>query len=254
MTDSPDWQSSPVIKNVVVQDGGKLLVVGTLYGGLTMSLSHDDSEFTMFARVALVELAAMLFVDIMRLFCVSGSDAARSANATRYGEFIGIADQHIKELSAQITRLVAAQDAVISIEASDVEKKLVWAVERLRGDHVLDRSWSEMATRLATIAMVTRSFCERAAPEYYARCQADASTTLEEWKASRPRISLADAFVRARFGIQSRLLVRLKRSVGLDIGTIKDDIDRVLAVPYFTIDNVLLGVLAAQLATQKENN
>jgi hypothetical protein len=251
VADSTDWQSSPVIKNVVVQDGGKLLVVGTLYGGLTMSLNRDESEFTMFARVALVELAAMLFVDIMRLFCVSGSDAARSVNATRYGEFVGIADQHLKELSAQITRLVAARDAVTSIEASDVEKRMVWAVERLRGEPVLDRSWSEMAARLEQIAIVTRSFCERAAPEYYTRCQTDASTSLEEWKVSTPRISSADAFVHARFGVQSKLLLRLKASVGLDIGTIKDDIDRVLAVPYFTIDNVLLSVLASQLRSRK---
>lgn len=247
MADSTDGQSSPVIKNVVVQNGGKLLVVGTLYGGLTMSLDHDESKFTIFARVALVELATMLFVDVMRLFCVSGSDAARSANLTRYGEFIGIADQHLKELSAQITRIVAAQDVVISIEASNVEKRIVWAVERLRGKPILDRSWSEMAMHLEKIAAETRSFCERAAPEYYARCQTEASTTLEEWKTSSPRISFADAFVHARFGIQSRLLVRLKAGAGLDIGTIKDDIDRVLAVPYFTIDNALLSVLASQL-------
>jgi hypothetical protein len=134
-----------------------------------------------------------------------------------------------------------------SVEASDVGKRMVWAVERFRGEPILDRSWSEMATRLEKIAVATRSFCERAAPEYYTRCQTDASTTLEEWKASSPRISLADAFVRARFGVQSRLLVRLKANVGLDISTIKDDIDRVLAVPYFAIDNALLSVLASQL-------
>ena len=133
------------------------MVVGTLYGGITVSLSEDASEYTVFARVALVELATMLFVDIMRLFCVSGSDAARNVNATRYGEFVGIADQHLKELKVQITRLVA-KDEAISIAASDVERKLVWAVERLRRQPALDRSWSEMATRLAKLAVVTRSF------------------------------------------------------------------------------------------------
>ncbi len=241
MAESTDWRS-PVIKNVMVKDGGKLLVVGTLYGGLTMSLSHDDNEFTMFARVALVELTTMLFVDIMRLFCISGSEEARNVNATRYSEFIRIADQHLKELNAQITRLVAARDAALSIAASDVEKRLVWAVERLRGEPVLDRSWSEMATRLTTIAAVTRSFCERAAPEYYARCQTDASAILTEWSLSRSQILLPDAFVRTRFGVQSRLLARLKATVGLDIGTIKDDIDRILAVPYFAIDDALLSI------------
>ena len=113
MADSTSWQSSPVIKNVVVQAGGKLLVVGTLYGGITVSLSEDASEFGVFARVALVELATMLFVDIMRLFCVSGSDAARRVNAPRYGEFVSIADQHLKELGAQITLLVATRDVAI---------------------------------------------------------------------------------------------------------------------------------------------
>jgi hypothetical protein len=176
-----DWQSSPVIKNVVVQDGGRLLVVGTLYGGLTMSLSRDDSQFAIFARVALVELSTMLFVDVMRLFCISGSDAARRANSSRHGEFISLADQHLKELGAQITRLVAARDAAISIEASQIEKKLVWALERFRGKPVLDRSWSEMATPLAKFAVETKSFCERAAPEYYAQCQTAASSTLEDW-------------------------------------------------------------------------
>jgi len=59
---------------------------------------------------------------------------------------------------------------------------------------------------------------------------------------SRPQVFQPDAFVRTRFGVQSTLLVRLKASVGLDIGTIKDDIDRILAVPYFTIDDALLGI------------
>jgi len=245
VADSTDWQSSPVIKNVVVQDGGKLLVVGTLYGGLTMSLSDGDNQYSKFARVALVELATMMFVDIMRLFCVAGSDAARQVNATRYDEFLNVADQHLKELGGQITRLVATQDAAVSIEASDVEKRLAWAVERLRRKPALDRSWSEMARHLAKIAGVTKAFCERAAPEYYARCQAPASSILEESKVTGPQISLADEFVRARFGAQSRLLLHLQVSVGLDIHTIKDDVDRVLAVPYFTIDNTLLGVFAA---------
>jgi hypothetical protein len=251
MADSTNRQSSPVIKNVVVQGDGKLLVVGTLYGGITVSLSEDASEFTVFARVALVELATMLFVDIMRLFCVSGSDVARSVNAARYREFVSIADQHQKELGAQITRLVATRDVAISVAASDVERKLIWAVEQLRREPVLDRSWSDMATHLAKIAVVTRSFCDQAAPEYYARCQTDASATLDEWKASRPQILLADAFVHARFRAQSKLLVRLKSCVGLDIGTIKNDIDRVLAVPYFTIDAALLNLLASQLKSRE---
>jgi hypothetical protein len=55
--------------------------------------------------------------------------------------------------------------------------------------------------------------------------------------------------VHARFGVQSRLLARLRATVGLDIGTIKDDIDRVLAVPYFTIDKALLAILMCQLNT-----
>jgi hypothetical protein len=251
VADSTNWQSSPVIKDVVVQAGGKLLVVGTLYGGITVSLSEDVSEFTVFARVALVELATMLFVDIMRLFCVSGSDAARSVNAPRYDEFVSIADQHLKELGAQITRLVATRDVAISVVASDMERKLIWAVERLRREPVLDRSWSEMATHLAKIAFVTRSFCDQAAAEYYARCQTEACATLEEWKSSRPQILLPDAFVHARFRAQSRLLVRLKSCVGLDIGTVKDDIDRVLAVPYFTIDAALLNIFASQLESQE---
>ena len=73
----------------------------------------------------------------------------------------------------------------------------------------------------------------------------DASTILEEWKANSSQISSADAFVHARFGIQSLLLARLKARVGFDIGTIKDDIERILAVPYFTIDDALLSVLVA---------
>jgi hypothetical protein len=106
----------------VVKDGGKLLVVGTLYGGITMSLSHDEMQYSAFTKVALVELATMLFVDVMRLFCVAGSDAARKVNIDRYSEFISVADQHLQELSAQITRSAAFREAAVSMEASQIEK------------------------------------------------------------------------------------------------------------------------------------
>lgn len=241
VTEPTGWESSPVIKNVVVQDGGKLLVVGTLYGGLTMSLNEGDSPFSTFAKVALVELSSMLFVDIMRLFCVAGSDAARDANGDRYTEFIGIADQHLKELSAQITRLVSLRDGAVSIAAAQVEKKLVWALERLRSKPRLDRPWAEMANSLAQFTLEISSFCDKAAPEYFHRCQVVARETLLASQIKNQHALLPDKFVRVRHGIQSRLLVRLKADAGLDFGTIKDDVERVLSVPYFTIDTALLS-------------
>jgi hypothetical protein len=49
-----------------------------------------------------------------------------------------------------------------------------------------------------------------------------------------------DSFVQRRFAIQSEVISWLKHTAALAIATVRDDMDRVLAVPYFTIDHHLL--------------
>lgn len=64
---------------------------------------HGAPGATKFARLTLADIAAMAFVDVMRLACVAGSNSARDVNQSRYPEFIDTADLHLTELRTQVT-------------------------------------------------------------------------------------------------------------------------------------------------------
>jgi len=49
-----------------------------------------------------------------------------------------------------------------------------------------------------------------------------------------------DRFVRVRFAIQTRILEEMRERGAFNIPTVRDDVDRRLALPYFSVDLALL--------------
>jgi hypothetical protein len=82
---------------------------------------HGAPNTAEFALLILADAVAAVFVDVMRLTCVAGSDLARAANENRYDEFVDIADEHFSDFRLQVTRL-AQDSAITTVKAcSEVE-------------------------------------------------------------------------------------------------------------------------------------
>jgi hypothetical protein len=80
------FTTSEVLATRVATAIGRYLIVDPRRSG---AASVDN-----FARNSIADGATAVFVDVMRLACVSGSPSARRVNEPRYPEFVDIADQH----------------------------------------------------------------------------------------------------------------------------------------------------------------
>ena len=194
-----------------------------------------------FVELTLVDVVTMLYVDLMRLFCVAGSDLARQVNAPRYSEFVDVADLHIAELRIYTSRLgPSATSAVIRL-CSEVERRLGWLLTRLRREPYLDRGWPEFLSVLRESSQSVATLASLAGGnEYEAR-------SVQALEAAAPTLTLPgttlsepDEFVRRRFAAQSHVVASLQETEGVAIATVRDDIDRRLAVPYFALDLELI--------------
>lgn len=185
----------------------------------------------------------MAFVDVMRLACVAGSDLARASNRPRYGEFVDVADMHLGEFRTQVTRLSAGADLDMLMKCGGVERSLAWCIERLRRGPSLDRGWGELITPLKNTAERVNALADTASRDYYAARVGEVASVVKAAVGQVPAEDLArhpDTFVQRRLSAQSAVLERMRSSGGFAAATIRDDVDRRLAIPYFTIDLELL--------------
>ena len=203
-----------------------------------------------YARTTLADIATATFLDVMRMFNVAGGDSVREANRSRYEEFVDMADQHLSEFRVQVTRLAGEPDSQLVKGCSEVENGLAWALTRLRRGPELDRLWRDFAPIMAKLAEKTNALAQLATPDYYAsRCQE--VLTLVEGKLHNSPISFSqrssDEYVRIRHFAQQLVLDKMRQTAAIAIATVRDDMDRVLAIPYFTIDLILLRQLIASI-------
>ena len=204
---------------------------------------HGARAAAQSARLSVADTSAAIFVDVMRLACVAASAAARSVNEARYGEFVDIADSHLSELRSSIPRLAPETDIDLIQQSSAVERSLGYVLVRLRRSPALDRPWTDFTLVLHEAAERVSSFAATAEPAYYVEREAEvASIIATELDALAPD-DLArspDLFVDARFAIQARVLHAMQERGGFALATVRDDVDRRLALPYFFIDLALL--------------
>jgi hypothetical protein len=230
---TPDVLASRVATSV-----GRYLIASADVG------RNNSLTTAQFVRLTISDAATMAFVDIMRLFCVSASKRARAVNESRYNEFVDIADQHLNELRIQVTRLAFDARSDIIPMCVDVERSLAWAFTRLRRGPTLDRHWFEYTADLLNAARRVDALANAAGGIHYASRAEEVEEIIkalfERHLGSSRMSDLADQFVQLRFEAQSAVLARMRRRKDFVIATIRDDIDKRLAVPYFTIDFMLL--------------
>ena len=229
----PDFFSTPeVLAARVATAVGRFLIADPRKSG---AASVDQ-----FARGALSDGATAVFVDIMRLACVSASPAARRANKSRYGDFIDLADEHLSNYRVQLARLTAGgHDGFVNL-CADLDVRLAWAINRLRRSSTLSTPWKDFVPTLAKLADDVSEVAARAAPKYFEDRVSEVSAVTNGIEAAGASLLDPDTFVHRRFKLQSDILRLLKGTAAITIATVADDMDRVLAIPYFAIDRGLL--------------
>jgi hypothetical protein len=204
---------------------------------------HGAPDAARFARLTLADAATAVFVDLMRLSCVAGGDLARDANQSRYAEFVDIADQHFSDFRTQVTRLADDPDLDTIKKCSDVERGVSWAIVLLRRSPTLDRTWREFVTVLRDLAERVDILADTVSKDYYRERARGAALVIQEVLQNVSPSTLensADMFVKIRFKAQSAILAKMRAANEFVLGSIRDDMDRRLAIPYFVIDLELL--------------
>ncbi|MGE0815839.1 MAG: DUF4062 domain-containing protein [Vicinamibacterales bacterium] len=204
---------------------------------------HGARAAAKFARLAAADTTAALFVDVMRLASVASSGAARAADETRYGEFVDIADSHLAELRTSIPRLNPDDDLDLTQQFSAVERSISYLLVRLRRTPTLDRPWPAFARVLHEAAERVALFAATAESAYNAERAVEVAAIIATGLEGLPPDALRrspDLFLRTRFTIQAHVLAAVRERGGFSVATVRDDIDRRLALPYFFIDLALL--------------
>lgn len=204
---------------------------------------HGARSAADYARLTLADLAPAVFVDLMRLTGYAGSEEVRKANAGRHLEFVDIADQHLSEFKHQTTRLSYDSDFHLMEAANGVERALGLLLTRLRRDGGHNPSWAEFLGLLhhaaerveALITQVSREYVEKRRAEV-----SDAIGAVTKDVDAQTLTTLPVTLVRLRHAAQSKVISQMQRTGGFTIATVRDDVDRQLAIPYFTIDLMLL--------------
>jgi hypothetical protein len=163
----------------------------------------------------------------MRLACVSGSEAARIVNKSRYPEFVDVADLHLAEFSTHVGRVTAHIDSDAVQKCLLVERHVAYVLVRLRRAPNLDRSWREIVSVLGNLATQIHGLAELLRPDYYTRQVNEVAAVAcpAIYKAtSIPALEVPDEFVRVRFLVQSIVLLHMKEGNGLTISTIRDEL------------------------------
>jgi hypothetical protein len=215
---------------------------------------HNARNILEYALTNLADISAAVFVDLMRVVNVAGSDRARTANRARYTEFVDMADQHFADFRVQVTRVTDGANADIIKQCMELERSFGWTLTRLRREPSLDRPWRQFAALMAAAAEKVHLLASTASPEYYSQRQAEILTVIErplkDWCLPASE-QLADPYIERRHFAQNLVLDKMREPSAITIVSVRDDMDRVLAIPYFTVDLVLLRQLASTGATKK---
>lgn len=204
---------------------------------------NNTHNLIQFAILSLLDTVTMVFVDIMRLACVAGIDSARKANQTRYSEFVDMADSHLSDFRLQVNRLSQSTNFEVAKKCDEVDRSLSWAIVRLRRGPALDRSWHEFLKILYDIAEDIDTLNESANHSYYVASinEITSVTQISTQMVSTSKLrNSPDLFFECRLAIQQDVIDKMKKNNEFTISTIRDDINRRVAIPYFYIDLLLL--------------
>jgi hypothetical protein len=186
------------------------------------------------ARRTAGELMAASAVDVMRLCGVRWSRQAYGAHIDRYEEFVRIADIHFADLRSNLQALVVGVSPDENHDARRIEMRIAWLLEHLRPRPTTASRPAYDLEVVAATATLVHQFVSRD-PELLGAIQA--ARKVAEDVAVDPKRD-AEAFWSARMRLQTDLLAggNLARGIWFDM-------EGELAVKYFALDAVLLGVI-----------
>ena len=234
----------------IVGDNNQIIVNhGTNPDELVKMLQRvfQHNEKAAFARRTISHTMTMVFVDLMRLLYVATSDIARSANVSRYGEFIDIAKQHFADLRNHIARSSNELDAQLNELSLNLDKRISFMLGRLGRGPDLNGNSDDCFKKMKQIGKQVDGFCTTTIGEGHERVvqRIDIyfSRAIEELSIIVETAPLDDIF-RLRLYVQSRLLNDGYSLDGSKIFTIADDMDQDFGIYYFALDKKILDCLS----------
>jgi hypothetical protein len=133
-------------------------------------------------------------------------------------------------------------------QCMEVEKSFGWALTRLRREPSLDRPWHQFAAFMAGVAEKVHVLAVVASAGYYTRRSDEVLAIIDQplaGRGERPWQASADLYVERRHFAQNLILAKMRETSSVVIATVRDDMDRILAIPYFTVDLTLLRQMRA---------
>jgi hypothetical protein len=217
--------------------------------GAILDLLAADMANTRPAALAepLLDMAATVVVDLMRLVCVAGIDVARAANSARYPAFVNKADLDCDEFIEHISRITDYVGPSVVRRCLAVARHATSVLLSVRSWPKLDCNWGELSSVMAKLTAEVLGLAELLSPERYTKkIEQIVSSVIPALRrvTNVPALQSPDGFFLARMKTQSIILSEMNAEIsklgGPAIRGIGEDIDRRLAIRYFTIDAMLL--------------
>jgi hypothetical protein len=191
----------------------------------------------------LCQALAVVFVDLMRMLYVASSDVGRRSNEHRYGEFIDVGERHFADLRSLIANHVAGLDGKAKLMLSELERRLSWALGRLKMGPDLHGHHGLYFTNLRMIGTGLHAYCSATMREdYQQRASGIISFVASEIdkRGIATNLSSLDSTVSLRLAVQSHMLREAAKTGTPAITSIVHDMDQHFALTYFLIDYALL--------------
>jgi hypothetical protein len=191
-----------------------------------------------------VEVAAMSFVDLMRLSYVSTSKLAFEHNVARYGEFVEVAALHCEDFTNQLARFAPTLSEDLITRGTKIERTFAWARQRL---HLAPARPREQLTLFSTMRDVS--------DDLHALGMGSHPRYSDEWKVVGDEISRLSGRLSARTDVDDLFRIRLETQSAIlrkrpkrptAIATIADDAFYDLGLVYFCVDRHLLAYVGGE--------
>lgn len=194
------------------------------------------------ATAVLAEVAAMTFVDLMRLMGCRSHSVVFQRNVSRYDEFVDTATEHLDDLKGQLERFSSSLSDEQFTKITKVERQIKWMLARIRAKPSEPSIQPEFFRRMRDLSDDVHNFCQSSG---HARYTADNVIVKSVTDAIRPTLEAEDTsnsgvYWGARMYLQTQALIE-REPEAKELYGIWFDPNYELAFTYFGIDYFLLA-------------
>lgn len=184
------------------------------------------------AVVMLAKSVSTLIVDLFRMLYVLGSKEAEVVNINRFEIFFGIADDHARELSSLVGRLINGISSENFEAIIQIERNCSWVLRQIKYRSDVNFNITMCFSQMTHVVNENYELLCRMIPEDLRRIKEEVDCEFQGFVPSDRFGSIEN--MRIRLFVQSKIIKN--RSSGNDVRTIAHDPSQDYSVHYFLID------------------